>query len=336
MPILPTDLKNDTRMPSEPVQLAPSRKLDLRDPSGYKPDDDLVDAIKVALLLRKPLLVTGEPGTGKTDLGRYLAWKSRFLFFQFEAKSNSISRDLYYRYDSLGRFQATQSGEKTEGRSFLQFDALGEAILQSLAMDELGDRVRGLLPVDFKHQGPRQSVVVIDEIDKAPRDFPNDLLNELDRHFFRMPEFGVQRITAGEGLEPVLVITSNSEKNLPAAFLRRCVYYNIEFPKDTEPLRQIVASRIVEFGGETTPLLSSALELFELLRRDAAGLGKKPATAELLDWMLLLLALGADRKANLRSRSSLSLVKASLPALIKRALDRPAALDEVEKWIGGN
>jgi MoxR-like ATPase len=221
MPGLPTDLKNTSGKPSEPVQLAASRKLELRDASGYKPDDELVDAIKVALVLRKPLLLTGEPGTGKTDLGRYLAWKSGFLFFQFEAKSNSVSRDLYYHYDSLGRFQATQSGEKTEAQSFLRFHALGEAILQSRAKESLDDRVVGLLPSDFKHQGPRQSVVVIDEIDKAPRDFPNDLLNELEHNFFRMPELGVGRVTAGESLEPILVITSNSEKNLPAPFLRR-------------------------------------------------------------------------------------------------------------------
>ena len=330
---LPTDLKNRTRKPSGSVQLPLSRKLDLRDASGYQPDDDLVDAIKVALLLRKPLLVTGEPGTGKTDLGRYLAWKTGFLFFQFEAKSNSVSRDLFYHYDSLARFQAAQSGGQTDARSFLRFNALGEAILQSLTPAQLDENVRGLLPTDFVHQGPRQSVVVVDEIDKASRDFPNDLLNELEHNFFRVAELGLDRIRAAEGLEPVILVTSNSEKNLPAPFLRRCVYYNIEFPKDNSRLRDIVASRIGEFRAESTPLLDSALELFTLLRRDSVGLTKKPATAELLDWMLALLALNADVNSPLQKQSEM--VKATLPALIKHGADRSAALDEADKWIKG-
>src|ERR1039458_1816957 len=133
---LPHDLENKTRQPSDPVQLRPSRRLDLRDPSGYEPAPQLADAIRVALLLRKPLLVTGEPGTGKTDLGRYLAWKMNFLFFQFEAKSGSQARDLYYTYDSLGRFQAAPSGAHTEARDFIRFNALGEAILHSTELSE--------------------------------------------------------------------------------------------------------------------------------------------------------------------------------------------------------
>src|SRR3954452_22178453 len=112
MKTLPLDLENKTGKPSGPFLLTPSRRANLHDPAGYQPDNDLVSAIEVALLLRKPLLVTGEPGTGKTDLGRYLAWKMNYLFFQFDSKSNSVSRDLYYAYDSLGRFQAAQSGER--------------------------------------------------------------------------------------------------------------------------------------------------------------------------------------------------------------------------------
>jgi len=331
MLVLPSDLRNKTKQPSPPVKLPPSPQLDLLDPSGYEPDPGLQDAIKVALLLRKPILVTGEPGTGKTQLGRYLAWKMNFLFFKFDAKSSSVSRDLYYQYDALGRFQASQGSEKTEARAFLQFHALGEAILQSLDAEALQKSMGGRLPDNFSHKGPQQSVVVIDEIDKAPRDFPNDLLNELDQSFFRIPELGIPRIGAGRELEPVLVITSNSEKNLPAPFLRRCVYYNIEFPKDSARLHDIVASRIEKLRGENTPLLDGALQLFEILRRDATGLTKKPATAELLDWMLALLALQADPAVDLRAQSDL--VGASLPALIKHAADRPIAVAEAERWM---
>lgn len=323
---LPKDLKNLTRQPSEPVQLPPGRRLNLRDPSGYEPDDDLIDAIKVALLLRKPLLVTGEPGTGKTDLGRYLAWKMNFLFFQFDAKSGSASRDLYYTYDSLGRFQASQSGEKTEPRHYIHFNALGEAILQSI---ELSESVQHLLPPDFLHQGPRQSVVVIDEIDKAPRDFPNDLLNELDQQFFRIPELQNVRIDAARGFEPLLVITSNSEKTLPPPFLRRCVYFHIAFPKP-EVLKRIVSSRIQDLDPDSI-LLKEALEFFGRLRLDNANLNKKPATAELLDWLLALLAMSTEHGKGLREQPDL--LRSTLTALIKHEADLATARDAAEQFL---
>jgi MoxR-like ATPase len=324
---LPNDLENRTRRPSEPVQLLPSRRLEMREPSGYEPDPQLVDALRVALLLRKPLLVTGEPGTGKTDLGRYLAWKSRFLFFQFEAKSGSQSRDLYYTYDSLGRFQAAQAGEKTEARHFVRFNALGEAILQSRQLDE---SVQKILPQDFLHQGPRQSVVVIDEIDKAPRDFPNDLLNELDQSFFRIPELSNIRVDAGPGLEPFLVITSNSEKNLPAPFLRRCAYYHISFPSPAQ-LRSIVSSRIQEFRGGASPLLDDSLELFAALRRQSSSLTKPPATAELLDWLVAMLAI--ETRPDVRLREQSDKLFATLTALIKHEADLDPASSLAQSWV---
>jgi MoxR-like ATPase len=323
---LPEDLKNLTREPSEAVQLPPSRRLNLRDPSGYEPDDGLVDAIKVALLLRKPLLVTGEPGTGKTDLGRYLAWKMNFLFFQFDAKSGSSSRDLYYTYDSLGRFQAGQSGEKTEPRNYIHFNALGEAILQSV---ELSESLRHLLPTDFLHQGPRQSVVVIDEIDKAPRDFPNDLLNELDQQFFRIPELQNVRFDAARGLEPLLVVTSNSEKTLPAPFLRRCLYFHIGFPKP-DALKRIVSSRIQDLDPDSI-LLKEALEFFGRLRVESANLNKKPATAELLDWVLALLAMGADRGKGLREQPEI--LRGTLTALVKHEADLEPARNAADDFL---
>ncbi|MDZ4796577.1 MAG: MoxR family ATPase [Bryobacteraceae bacterium] len=334
---LPADLENRTRKPSEKkVALAEARRSTFRDPSAYQPDPDLVDAMRVALLLRKPLLVTGEPGTGKTDLGRYLAWKCGFLFFQFDSKSTSVARDLHYYYDALGRFQASQSGGSADASQFLRLNALGEAILQSRAFAEIPADMRHVLPPDFEHTGPRQSVVVIDEVDKAPRDFPNDLLNELENHYFRIAELGVRPVRAGNGLEPVLVITSNSEKNLPAPFLRRCVYYNIEFPSDSKGLRnrlrEIVAARLPEFDDENEtapPMLRDVLEVFELLRRDASGLTKKPATAELLDWLVGMLELGGEVDMGLDDE----LARRTIPALVKHATDRVAALTVLKDWF---
>lgn len=328
MTILPEDLENKTGKPQKIERLPSRRRFQLRDEAGYQPDDNLVHAIRVALLLRKPLLVTGAPGTGKTDLGRYLAWKMGLNYFQYDSKSNSVSRDLYYHYDSLGRFQAGQVGRSIEARQFLRFEALGEAILRSVATKDLDPRVRELLPDGFDNPEARQSVVIIDEIDKAPRDFPNDLLNELEHNYFRIPELGISQIRAGEGYEPVVVVTSNSERNLPAPFLRRCVYYNIEFPSPGR-LKDIVAKRITEVQVDSE-MLKSALDLFLLLRR-STGFTKVPATAELLDWVLALSGLDADSGKSLKAQKAR--IVETMPALIKHEADRAVAMGVVEKWV---
>lgn len=171
-------------------------------------------------------------------------------------------------------------------------------------------------------------MVLIDEIDKAPRDFPNDLLNEIDRLYFKIPELGNQVVRAAEGLEPVLVITSNSEKNLPAAFLRRCVYYNIPFPEGR--LEEIVASRLPEFTPGESALLRDAASFFMYLRSGATGVEKAPATAELLDWLLYLVQRGVSLDTGLREQAHL--VEPSLVTLLKHERDQRRKTQLWDEW----
>ena len=268
-----------------PKSLPVSRRSQLLKPECYIADPGLRDACNVALLLGQPLLLTGEPGTGKTQFAYSLAWELGFdTPLKFETKSNSTARDIFYTYDALKRFQDAQSGvDSTSPLDYITYQALGLAILRSRERAE----VEIFLPTDFHHPGKTRSVILIDEIDKAPRDFPNDLLNELEHMYFRIPELGNEKIEADPALQPILIITSNSEKDLPDAFLRRCIYYNIPFP-EPERLAEIIANRLGLHLWGSNPFLQSALDLFYRLRSPQSGLRKKPATAELLGWLLTL------------------------------------------------
>ena len=214
--------------PSTPTDLPVSLLSTLFRPENYIADDGLVDAVNVALMLRQPLMVTGEPGTGKTMLASSIAWElglDRPLVF--ETKSTSTARDLFYTYDTLGRFTAKELSTKAGApQDYVTFNALGEAIIRSSDPADLEE----ILPSAYSHPGPRRSVVLIDEVEKAPRDFPNDILNEIERLYFRIPELGNRRIDANPGYDPVVVMTNNSEKSLPDAFLRRYIFFNIPFP----------------------------------------------------------------------------------------------------------
>jgi MoxR-like ATPase len=323
--------------PDRPAELPVSLRAGQESPAGYLPDPALAAATNVALLLGQPLLVTGEPGSGKTQLAYHLAWQLGYPTpLVFNAKSTSTARELLYTYDALGRFQGSHSSKplavaEDTGRDvlrdalpYLTFQALGLAILQA----NPADSVRKFLPDGFEHIGPARSVVLIDEIDKAPRDFPNDLLNEIDQMSFRVPELANAGFSAPETMRPILVVTSNSEKNLPDAFLRRCAYYHIPFP-DRDRLIQIVESRTgitVRNSGER---LHEALQLFELLRGPKAALKKKPSTAELLGFLLYLSKVipggGSFRKHETESIAALSI-------LVKLESDRPAARQVLETW----
>ncbi|HKQ76805.1 MAG TPA: MoxR family ATPase [Blastocatellia bacterium] len=315
--------------PAEAARLPGARRARQTDPAGYLPDPGLVDAVNVALLLGQPLLLTGEPGTGKTQLAYNLAWKLGYETpLIFETKSTTISRELFYTYDALNHFRAVQTGAAPNAIDFITWNALGQAILRSRAESD----VAHLFPPGFMHGGARRSVVLIDEIDKAPRDFPNDLLNEIENLYFRAPELNNLRIDTAPELRPVLVLTSNSEKNLPDAFLRRCIYYNIPFP-DRERLAEIVQARVGSFENSENRLLADSLDLFFLLRDSASGLRKKPATAELIGWMTALREMGARADAPLKSQSEL--VSKSLSALVKSADDQTAARIVIEGWRSG-
>lgn len=207
--------------------------------------------------------------------------------------------------------------------SFLTYNALGKAIL--FANDEAS--LSKVLPMHVAHPGKRRSVVLIDEVDKAPRDFPNDILNELEYVRFSVPELGGITISVGSDYRPVVVITSNSEKDLPDAFLRRCIYYNVPFPR-TDVLKKIVLNRLGEFAGSSSSLLSSSLELFFRLR-EAAQLRKNPATAELLDW-LLAMRPPSDKTEPVFTQD---LVERTLSSLIKTAEDQDKAKSFVGRWF---
>lgn len=278
-----------TTIAARGMQLPQFTKDDtLNDPALYVADKGLRDAVNVALTLGQPLLVTGEPGTGKTQLAGSVAHELDLpapLIFQ--TKTTSTAKDLFCRYDALGHFHDSQfQKEGSPVEDYIAYEALGLAILLSMEPAIANQR----LPESLRDKGPVRSVVLIDEIDKAPRDLPNDVLNEIEEMSFTVKETG-QTFSAAPGYRPILVLTSNSEKNLPDAFLRRCVFYHISFP-DRERLKEIVQRRL-RFNSDFTPqMLDNALHHFEEIRELA--LKKKPATAELLAWVQILQKMQLD------------------------------------------
>lgn len=310
-----------------PIELPPSPNINQPDPAQYVTDGGLTDAVNVALLLRLPLLLTGEPGTGKTQLAYRLAWELGLNEpLVFEIKSTSTAQDLFYTYDALARFQARESGASANVLSYLTCNALGTAML--FASRERS--ARNLLPTESRLAEPCRSVVLIDELDKAPRDLPNDILNEIEQMYFRIPELGHMKIAADPDLAPIVVITSNSEKDLPDAFLRRCIYYNIPFP-DQGTLSAIIGNRLGDLAGNSSPLLSQALEVFFMLRQPDSGLRKKPATAELIVWLTCLRKLMASAESRLAESPQVTVN--SLGCLVKSADDQSKARERVKRWL---
>ena len=308
-----------------PARIPSSRLTRYEDPAGYRADRGLIDAVNVALHLGRPLLLTGQPGTGKTQLAYSLTWELEFgEVLKFETKSTSTARDLFYAYDALGRFHAVQSKEgSVRALDYLTWNAFGLAILLANAPEEVAE----LYP---DHPGKRRSVVLIDEIDKAPRDFPNDLLNEVEQMYFKVPELGHRKIEADPDLRPVLILTSNSEKNLAEAFLRRCVFYHLPFP-DEERLREIVHSRIGEEKLGKRELVDQALDLFGRLREASPRLVKRPSTSELLDWLRLL----ADGPIELGDQGlrDVRLLDSTVSVLLKTEEDRDRGGRLVKQWM---
>lgn len=272
---------------------------DFRHPKNYIAGEGLRNAVNVALALGQPLLITGEPGTGKTQLADSIAWELGLPLLEFHTKTTSTAADLFYRYDALLRFQDAQMPEKKRLNidDYITYEALGRAILLTRPPEEVKEylpveEVKKHLPENREWTGPMRSVVLIDEIDKAPRDLPNDVLNEIERMRFTVKETGAA-FEAEKRLRPILVLTSNSEKNLPDAFLRRCVYYHIPFPL-REQLKEIVQKRFGERADFTPGFIDAAMDRFFEIRELA--LKKKPATAEFLGWLRILQSLNLDAK----------------------------------------
>jgi MoxR-like ATPase len=271
------------------LRLPPFEKIaELDDPAHYIAEKGLIDAVNVALTLGQPLLVTGEPGTGKTQLGASVAYELGLPApLVFHTKTTSTAKDLFYRYDSLGHFHDAQfSKQELSIEDYITYEALGLAILLSMKPGEANQ----FLPEHLRDKGPIRSVVLIDEIDKAPRDLSNDVLNEIENMSFTVQE--TDRVfSADQSYRPILVLTSNSEKNLPDAFLRRCVFYHISFP-DGERLRGIVQGRLGLNSDFTPEMLDNAIRHFEEIREMV--LKKKPATAEFLAWVRILQKMHLD------------------------------------------
>jgi MoxR-like ATPase len=228
---------------------------------NYVATDDLKVAVNAATTLRRPLLVKGEPGTGKTVLAEEIAKAMGAPLITWNVKSTTKAHQGLYEYDAVARLRDGQLGDERvhEIRNYIKKGKLWEAF-----------------------ESPRLPVLLIDEIDKADIEFPNDLLQELDRMSFDVYETH-ETITARE--RPIIIITSNNEKELPDAFLRRCFFHYIKFP-DRETMQAIID---VHFPGIQKILVSKAMDIFYEVR-EVPGLKKKPSTSELLDWLKLLLS----------------------------------------------
>ncbi len=292
----------------------------LKDPAGYIAGSDLAQAVNVALALRMPLLVTGDPGTGKTQLAYRMATELRLgPVLRFDTKSSSQATDLFYHFDSVRQFTQSQLNATSKlplppAQDFIRWEAMGLAILRAMAPDD-----PALVALGKAHPGHERaapSLVLIDEIDKAPRDFPNDLLNQIENREFHAAELGAH-FKADDTHAPVVVITSNSEKQLPEAFLRRCVYHHIEFPKDLGELQSILGERLkrLALGGAA---LKQAVALFFRIRDDR-GFSRAPSTSELLDWLRALSAAGLDDTRDLSAQPEA--LKAAAGSLFKTRED---------------
>ena len=257
----------------------------------YVATDDLRLAVNAAITLGRPLLIKGEPGTGKTRLAEEVAQGLGMPLLEWHIKSTTKAQQGLYEYDAVSRLRDSQ---------------LGDPKVQDIA----NYIVPGMLWQAFTSETP--VVLLIDEIDKADIEFPNDLLRELDRMEFYVYETR-QLIKAKQ--RPLVFITSNNEKDLPDAFLRRCFFHYIRFP-DKETMEQIVE---VHYPGIKKALLKEALEAFFAVR-EVPGLKKKPSTSELLDWLKLLLAEDIPPEA-LRTDDRKSIIPPLHGALLKNEQD---------------
>ncbi|MGB0958629.1 MAG: AAA family ATPase [Halocynthiibacter sp.] len=257
---------------------------------NYVATDDLTIAVNAAVTLERPLLVKGEPGTGKTELAKQVASALGLPMIEWHIKSTTKAQQGLYEYDAVSRLRDSQLGDERvhDVKNYIKQGKLWQA---------------------FAHKG--KCVLLIDEIDKADIEFPNDLLQELDRMEFHVYETG-ETVKAID--RPIVIITSNNEKELPDAFLRRCFFHYIQFP-DRDTMRKIVEVHHPDIKDQ---LLTEALTQFYDIR-DQSGLKKKPSTSEVLDWLKLLLA--EDLTAEDIKRDGVNVLPKLHGALLKNEQD---------------
>ena len=259
--------------------------------SNYVATDDLKVAVNAAVALERPLLIKGEPGTGKTVLAYEVAKAMGAPLLTWHIKSTTKAHQGLYEYDAVTRLRDSQLGEERvkDVRNYIKKGKLWEAF-----------------------EAPVRPVLLIDEIDKADIEFPNDLLQELDRIEFYVYETGE---TISAKVRPIIIITSNNEKELPDAFLRRCFFHYIRFPE--EATMQAIVD--VHYPGIKQKLVAEALRIFYDMRK-VPGLKKKPSTSELLDWLKLLMVEDID-EAMLREKDPTKLIPPLHGALLKNEQD---------------
>ena len=330
----------------------------MRSPQGYLvEDEDLIAAANAAIALGKPLLLTGEAGIGKSEFAGWIAAQPNACeMHKFVVKSTTDATDLFYQFDTLARFRdaqiaseqldavmtikkQTQPADKPLAQDsvhrYVRYNALGRAILHSIGRaaaerhgfisPAMGETVYRSFP-----EQPTRSVVLIDEIDKAPRDVPNDILDEIEHQQFRAPELGNIEVKANPRLRPIVVITSNSERDLPKPFLRRCIYYHMQLTEDDGLLRRIAERRIGKRFEGNGSLLGESLRLFRYLRNEVS-LRHRPGLAELLDWLADLsmgeLTAGSRLSELVHARRSLK------NALLKDPEDQRLADSDWGAWL---
>jgi MoxR-like ATPase len=354
-------------------------------PAAYETGPDLVDAVNVALMLRKPLLVTGNPGTGKTELAERIAYEFNLgAVLRFEAQSLSEANDLFYRFDYIAQLVVAKLVESDRARpedadvlNFVHWGPLGTAIRRSAPNVELALRdlarlrssAKGQRPLPLSSTAPgrslssrdspapavappppSQSVVLIDEIDKASRDFPNDLLNGIDRMEFKLRELGgfaLKGAGRDSPFHPIVIVTSNSERDLPAPFMRRCVFAHIADPGQMQ-LAAIVRKRVFndysappDGTDGLPPLYSRLLGTFVELR-DGGDLKHPVGTSELIDFFTAALLKGVDGRLTdgrlvdrkITDPTVLQRLVTSLGALAKHSGDRQSIADVLTGPIG--